>query len=203
MTDVITAIALLIASATPAPPLRSYFPPQTATYACRFGDQVRSMPLVDDNILESFAQALHIAGEPPLPISRADGATVVRFTWLRTFHAPIIVQLTVPGNGKGQVRTVRLSGFGGYDLGVVRNRVHRTVARDEAVAALAKADPAALIPAQPSCGPPGMDGARWLIERSDGTGYHLSERWSPREGAVRDVGIAMLRLAGLQGEALY
>lgn len=202
MTDVIT-VALLIASAMPVPPWRTYFPPQTATYACRFGDQVRYVPLVDDNILASLAKVLNIAEEPRLSTSRADGTVIIRFTWLRTFHAPIIVRLTVPKDGKGQVKVVRFSGLGGYDVGVVHNRMHRTVVRDEALATLAKADPALLVPPHPSCGPPGMDGARWLIERSDGTRYHLAERWSPREGAVRDVGVALLQLAGLHDEELY
>ncbi|WP_420143745.1 hypothetical protein [Sphingobium sp.] len=52
-------------------------------------------------------------------------------------------------------------------------------------------------------GPPGLDGAHWLIELSDADGLHFAERWSPRDGVVRDTGMALITLAGLAGEDIY
>ena len=199
---IITALLLPTAAVT-ANPARLYFPPQTATHRCQYGDKSHDVPLVNEGALGSFAQALTIAKEPPLLHAGKNGARVVRFTWLRTFHAPIVIRMTLPERGKGRIDTVVLSGLGGYDLGDIKTRRRIAVTHAQADPVLALADSAGLVPAKPFCGPPGLDGARWLIERRDDTGYHFAERWSPRNGAVRDTGIALLRLAGLDGEEIY
>jgi len=197
---IITALLLPTAVANPA---RTYFPPQTAIHRCQYGDKSQDVPLVDEGVLGSFAQALAIAKEPPLLHAGKDGARVVRFTWLRTFHAPIIIRMTRLERGKGWIDTVVLSGHGGYDLGNIKTRRRIAVTHAQADPILALANPAGLVPAIPGCVPPGMDGARWLIERRDASGYHFAERWSPRNGPVRDTGMALLRLAGLDGEDIY
>lgn len=196
-------IALLL-SATPAAaseplPLRRYFAPQTATHDCGF----QIIPLVNENGLTADAILLASAQEPSLLIPRTDGATILRFTWLRSFHAPIIIRLTVPRRGKGQVDMIRFSGLGGYDYGQMQDRKSRRVAQEEVADLLMAADPKSLVPATPFCGPPGADGASWLIERSDAGGHHFAERHSPRNGPVKDIGMALIRLAGLEGEDIY
>lgn len=200
-------IALLLSATpmtiTPAPSLRHYFATQTATHDCHYGDQVHTVSLIDDDILSSYATLLARAQEPSFLVPRPDGATIMRFTWLRSFHAPIIIRLTVPRQGKGRVEMIRFSGLGGYDYGQVKDRKSRTVNQGEIIALLADADPALLEPATPSCGPPGTDGARWLIERSDASGHHFAERWSPDDGVVKTAGMALIRLAGLEGEKIY
>jgi hypothetical protein len=180
-------------------PLRRYFAPQTATHDCGY----RLMPLVDENWLSSYAILLVGAQEPALLIPRTDGATILRFTWLRSFHAPIIIRLTVPRRGKGHVDIIRFSGLGGYDYGEAGDRKSREVTQEEVADLLAAADPKSLVPAKPFCGPPGVDGARWLIERSDADGHHFAERQSPRNEPIKDIGMALIRLAGLEGEEIY
>lgn len=200
-------IALLL-SATPmqvtnASPLRRYFAPQTATHDCRYGDRVYTIKLVDEDILSSHAVLLAHAQEPSLLTPRTDRATVLRFTWLRSFHAPIIIRLTVPGKGKGRIDMIRFSGLGGYDYGQVKDRKSRDVTHQEVAALLTATNAESLAPATPFCGPPGMDGARWLVERSDPAGHHFAERWSPSDGAVRAAGMMLIRLAGLESEEIY
>ena len=200
-------IALLL-SGTPTAinqtlPLRHYFATQTATHDCHYGDQVHTVKLIDDDILSSYATILARAKEPSFLTPRSDGATILRFIWLRSFHAPIIVRLTMPNQSKGRVEMIRFSGLGGYDYGQVKDRKSRAVDQGEVISLLADADPALLEPATPSCGPPGTDGARWLIERSDASGHHFAERWSPDDGIGRATGIALIRLAGLEGEEIY
>lgn len=196
-------IALLL-SATPmattqSTPLRYYFARQTATHDC--GSHI--MPLVDENSLALHAMLLARAREPSLLVPRTDGATILRFTWLRSFHTPIIIRLTVPRRGVGRVDMIRFSGLGGYDYGQVKERRNHNVTPQDVAALLATSDPALLVPASPYCGPPGLDGARWLIERSDAGGHHFADRWSPRNGVARATGMALIRLAGLESEEIY
>ena len=54
---------------------------------------------------------------------------------------------------------------------------------------------------------PGLDGATWIIEGVRetepfryATEYHYVQRWSPRPGPVRDLGLLFLRLAELEAE---
>ena len=39
----------------------------------------------------------------------------------------------------------------------------------------------------------GHDGARWVIEGMRGRNYHLVDRWSPRDGEVRAIGLSLLK----------
>ena len=200
-------IALLLASAPggggASSNVRAYFPPQTATYECRYGDDRVTRPMVDDTVLASFAEALAKAGEPALATPRDDGRTIVRFTWLRSFHAPIVLRLTVLPDGAGHLDMVRLSGLGGYELGSVEDRQRWDVASTDIAAVLQAADPARLRPVEPGCGPPGADGAGWLIERQDARGFQFASRWSPRDGVVREVGMLLLQLGGSSDEEIY
>lgn len=200
-------IALMVAGAAGGggAPLnvRTFFPAQTATYECRYGDHRVTRPLVEDAVLANFAEALVKAGEPTLATSRDDGRTIVRFTWLRSFHAPIVLRLTILPYDKGHLDMVRLSGLGGYALGTVEDRQRRSVAPTDIAAVLRAADPARLRSAGPDCGPPGTDGAGWLIERQDARGFQFVSRWSPGEGVVREVGMLLLHLGGLSDEEIY
>ena len=44
----------------------------------------------------------------------------------------------------------------------------------------------------------GLDGATWTIEGREGGRFHCIRRWSPRDGAFRDLGLLFLEFAGLQ-----
>ena len=51
----------------------------------------------------------------------------------------------------------------------------------------------------------GIDGAAWLVEARVGRRYHVVDRWSPRPGAFRSLGLTFMRIAGLptEGEDVY
>lgn len=43
----------------------------------------------------------------------------------------------------------------------------------------------------------GQDGAQWIIEGIKDRSYHIADRWTPRDGDVRDIGLALIDLAKL------
>lgn len=189
-------ITLLIAASPPA-----YFPEDLTkpTYRCSAdGDWV--VPFVDTGILAAYAEVLQIANERPIFRDRSSKhkgmARTVRFTWLRTFHAPVVIRIEIGENGKAQVFATRLSGQGGYSYGSIADQLSKSLSRDEIKKIMAMSGPNAFPPAHPHCGPPGMDGARWLLEGVGDAGYHFSEQWSPRNGDMRDLGVYMLELVG-------
>jgi hypothetical protein len=50
----------------------------------------------------------------------------------------------------------------------------------------------------------GTDGARWIIEAVEpSTGYTYINRWTPRDGPVREVGLHLLGLTGWKIDDVY
>jgi hypothetical protein len=39
----------------------------------------------------------------------------------------------------------------------------------------------------------GLDGSQWVIEGIKNGSYHLVDRWSPKDGEVRAIGMAMMK----------
>lgn len=44
----------------------------------------------------------------------------------------------------------------------------------------------------------GDDGAQWIIEGVKDGKYHLVDRWSPKDGQVRELGLMLLDMANLK-----
>jgi hypothetical protein len=49
----------------------------------------------------------------------------------------------------------------------------------------------------------GLDGAQWILEGASHDRYHITEWWTPSSGAVHDLGLKLIALAGLQSEPVY
>lgn len=41
----------------------------------------------------------------------------------------------------------------------------------------------------------GLDGAVWIVEVKQGGKYHLGERWSPKNGRIRNIGMHLIELS--------
>ncbi len=166
------------------------------------------MPVADAGTLASYAAFLTAAGEPALYTGQGkvalDGERVVRFLWLRTFHPPIVIRITFRKDKPPRLVAKRLTGMGGYDVGKVDLTIDRRLDGGEADrinVLLAKED--VFVSAPPSCGPPGTDGAQWMVEGVYAASYHFARAWSPRDGKVREIGMALLALAGWGDTKIY
>jgi hypothetical protein len=158
---------------------------------------------------EWYSKHLRAAGEPSLfeasRSPRPASVATYRFTWLRTFHHPVVIRVEV-GRGRGaRLIAKELSGYGGYGPGEVRRHRERKLSPDEARrlgSALARTR-LLTWPARDCNGLLGVDGSQWIVEARDRTGYHLVDRWSPERGPVREVGELMLGLTGWQYGEVY
>lgn len=197
--------SLLLAAATPA---TSYFPPSLAvpTPNCRDGLVVRKEPQVSAFEAQWFGKHLAAAGEPSLPQAAPAEGTTIRFTWLRTFHAPVTVRVVGLGSPTPRLVARQLSGHGGYDPGQIALRVDRPLTGPEAKQLIAIITEARPFPSGTETLPPctlGMDGAEWLMESINRRGYRFNKTWSPSNGGVRRVGMAMLTLTGWRVTPIY
>nr|QQZ49619.1 hypothetical protein JKL49_22365 [Phenylobacterium glaciei] len=162
--------------------------------------------IVDDIEAEWYQKFWRAAQEPSLYLaSRTSPKTTLtyRFTWLRTFHQPVIVRVDETADGGWRLRAKQLSGHGGYSPGGVQKVVDRRLSDAEA-AKLRLTMSASRVFEQPQIGcQEGTDGSRWLLEANDHGRYRYLNRWTPESGSVRETGLIMLGFTGWTFERVY
>jgi hypothetical protein len=185
-----------------------YFPPASAQPAtvCEYGDRRLQVPAVGEFEDRWFSRHLAAAREPSLyrlsQAARASGRVTLRFTWLRSFHAPVIVRVESDGDSHRLIAKV-LSGAGGYNPGEIERQTARPLSADEArrLRMLLSRNHFFDLPGS-SC-EFGCDGAQWIFERVDESGYRVLNRWTPRHGPSAEVGAYLLDLTGWRFEDMY
>lgn len=193
------------------PPPSGYFPLPADQPSIRCGwpipAQNARMVAVNGFEDEWFSKHLKAAGEPSLyRASRqphAAGMGALRFTWLPSFHHPVIVRIVWgPGQTPRLIATL-LSGAGGYAPGKVDKRIDRPLTKAESTTLRAMLVQTRVLEEPPTTCAFGVDGAEWVIENVGGSGYRLIKRWSPEKGGVHDLGMALLGLTGWRFDDVY
>jgi hypothetical protein len=154
----------------------------------------------DRFVRDWFSKQLAAMNEPS--ISCGKPGDVYRFTWLRTFHHPVAVRIAAQGDG-AILYAVELDGAGGYAPGKVLRKIERTLSSSEFkdLKILFSNSQFSLMPTTEDRA--GFDGSEWILEQSGKAGYHLVVRWTPENGAVRDIGNLFLSFTGWTFEEVY
>lgn len=161
---------------------------------------------------EWYAQQLRALGETPLSVASAPAGPVIRFTWLRTFHHPVVLRLERSPAGQWQLRTKIGSGAGGYDPGTLEHDTTVSISPESAEGELRQLTtdrfwtlPSQLPPIDRRTGQVngGFDGAQWILEVRDGTRYHFLDRWGPKAGIVHELGRHLMTLSGTDFGPVY
>jgi hypothetical protein len=199
----------------------SYFPTSLfeAVEPCNYGDGRTTDPVIDEFRSRWYSSHLQAAREPRLggetPPYEVNGLGVLRFTWLRSFDAPVIVRVEATADDGLRLTAKELSGAGGYDPGRIARRVERRLSTEEAaqLTNLLVGSRVLDLPPSDDCpivDDPGngdtfvvrADGAQWVIEANGSTGYRYVDRWSG-EGPVHDLGLHLLGLTGWIYDRVY
>lgn len=192
-------MAMLLAGPQP------YFPPQYEQPQVHCYIRGKARPIVSALERDWYSEHLRAANEPSLyDMARRGAADSLRFTWLPSFDAPVVVRVDGLAGPMPRLLAIRLSGQGGYEPGNVADRIDRMLPPAEAgdlKRRLVAANPFAIASAE--CDMGGTDGAQWLVERAIGHRYRLTVRWSPEHGPVRAAGMALLRLTGWKFKEIY
>jgi hypothetical protein len=114
-----------------------------------------------------------------------------RFLWLRTFHHPVAIRLDINPDGSGILTTKIASGAAGFNPGILRE--DRKIAMDQQQIRMfqTRVDQVGFWRLGPDTKPGGNDGAKWIIEGVKDGKYHLVDRWSPKTGAIRVLGLTL------------
>jgi len=213
MAESTIAISALAAFMILVPPLSAaqtaYFPPPypKRVAPCSPSPPSGGTPVVSEFENQWYSEQLSAAAEPSLfeaagnKARRAGGA--IRFVWLRSFHPPVIVRVEGVASPSSRLIAKQMSGAGGYKPGSISKQIDRKLLPAEAEM-LRRTLLRTRIFDQPAldCSM-GMDGAQWIVEGIDRTGYHFVDRWTPQRGQVRETGLAMLKLTGWTFKDVY
>jgi hypothetical protein len=159
-----------------------------------------AQPEVDRRAASSYASVLEAFGEQPLfSLSPPEGVECYRFIWLRAFARPVVLRLTVLKGGDGTL-VIKVGEAANPPLGdyqtvkLVREEKkrldQRAVGRFRSYVDLSDLY---TIPQYDT--KVGFDGAMWVFEAISYGKYHIVSRWSPKDGAVREVGTRLIYLA--------
>ncbi len=202
-----------LAQANPPPDPHPYFPPAAFETALLRGDTSRAV---------WYGCALAALAEPSLFETRNDTSALetYRFLWLRTFHRPVSVRLTIISEGNGVVVTKISDGQGGYKPGkLVTNRISEVsrVQVQDLLERLQRVDfwsmpteptQANATTRDPSSGGnvvalPPVDGAQWIVEGRKNGNYHVVDRWSPGNDTYAQLCKVLLQLGGVKEKDVY
>jgi len=151
-----------------------------------------------------YSQYLAAMNEPSLLFGEDGDIESYRFLWLRSFHHPVVVRLWRSG-GKKFLVVKQLDGVGGERTpGTLLINKTRPISEDEWERLLYLLEQSCFwkLPTKNSS-PEGEDGAQWLVEGSKEGHYHVVDRWSPKDGSYREIGIYLLKLAGFETDDVY
>lgn len=180
----------------------AYFPQalRATTLRCGlFGPGARR-EVMGEHTVGWYGKHLAAAGEAPL--FRSAGPSL-RFTWLRTSHAPLVVRLDTATDGAVTMTATELSGHGGYEPGTVARRIERRLTAEETAALARVLEETAVLKQAPANCKLGLDGAQWVVEAVGPDGYRFVDRQSPEKGPVRAFGLHLIGLTGWIYDSIY
>jgi hypothetical protein len=177
-------ILVLLSFASASPAQSRYFPPGS----------LGADPREDQFVYDWYSKQLQALDEPSLwALSKTQVGQSYRFLWLRTFHHPAAIRIDVSADGTSQLTVRMCSGAGGYDPGHLIQNDKTALTKQQTDWFLGKIEENGfwkLTSGDPS--PGGNDGSQWIIEGVKNGSYHMVDRWTPRDGPVRIIGLLML-----------
>ena len=146
----------------------------------------------------------HLRALEELPLSpKKDTVARYRFTWLRSSDRPVALRIDVMEDGSAIFVLKVADGKGGYEPGKVVRNENWKLDPQKLKAFKAIFDRAAFFEQPVAEDAAGVDGSRWLIEANLNGRYHIVSRWTPRTGAIRDIGLNLINMATADFSPIY
>lgn len=187
-TLLLTFIVAVTCGSTSSQESVQYFPPHA------FYD---SQPL-DAGVIRWYSKYLNALGEPSLWVaSKESERQRYRFLWLRTWDHPISIRVDRDDDESATLTLKVANGSSGGDepgrLDVVRTKKLTKKEFDAIADKFTASGFWTMASTEPSGG---KDGARWVLEATKNGRYSVVDRWSPKDGAIRDLALDFLKVSG-------
>jgi hypothetical protein len=137
------------------------------------------------------------AMKEPVVYSDSTNRQIIRFTWLRTFHHPVVVGMVNDG-GEVSLYWKTSSGAGGYDPGKLVTDRHKRIdiqQWDKMIQELERISFWRFPTNNPVFG---FDGAQWILEVKIDGKYHLIDIWTAGESKIGKFCLNLLSKTGLE-----
>lgn len=145
---------------------------------------------------KAYSKQLSAMNEPSLlELSKKSHLKIYRFLWLRTFHHPISIRLTIKGDGTGELVAKMTSGAGGYEPGVLETNNVLQITKQKVLDFQKQIEKIAFWEMKSKIELGGLDGARWIIEGVKDGKYHLVDRWTSQTKAIHEAVLMLLHLS--------
>ncbi|WP_435277121.1 hypothetical protein ACMAZF_09550 [Psychrobium sp. nBUS_13] len=155
--------------------------------------------------LDSFVQSWygkHLASMDEPSLANATNHEY-RFTWLPTFHQPMIFRISIEDE-KYIFYVKRTDGAGGYDSGRIVDNQKIKIPIETARNIISKLESDCQFWGQPTTlDTMGFDGSQWIFEASKKGRYHVVDRWSPDDGCFYEIGVELMSLSNLKINEIY
>ena len=129
--------------------------------------------------------------------------TMYRFTWLRTFHHPMVFRLTLNRDGTGTLLGKMADGAGGYKPGKLVKEVSVPLTIEEASLFETRLQDAEFWKMTARQSGLGTDGAEWIWEARKNGLYRLVDRWSASDSDLGKVALDLMKKSGLELGEIY
>lgn len=187
-----------------------YFPAQSLT---QMPPIAKEEGIIDTFWHQAISKRLYGLNEPVLS-NYYLGETIIRLTWIRSFHPLVVLRLTdnngknyLYENGYAQQRDSIKTTYGFYqekiNLIPIRNCIpisHKLYAK---IDSLLDSGQFYKMPSTEFV-PIGLDGSEWILEVHKKGKYHLIWRWSPETSDfIRKVGDNLLNMSSFRNEERY
>jgi hypothetical protein len=157
---------------------------------------------VDDLVRSWYSRQLRALEEPSLYPPK-QFTEIYRFTWLRTFHNPMVFRFTVHDDGAGTLIVKRTNGAGGYKPGVVDMRKDITLSKGQVDELKRNLDDMSYWEQPTKLKTRGMDGAQWIVEANANGKYMIVDRWSDSDPAIQAWGMQLITVSGVDVGEVY
>ena len=147
----------------------------------------------DDFKMQWYSAQLRALKEPSLlELAQNQESECYRFLWLRTFNHPVAVRVNVNRDGSAVLTTKVANGAGGYGPGVLIVNTSRKLTGEEEEKFLSRVNSVGFWSApNPVDDQTGTDGSQWVIEGVKASKYHVVDRWMPKAGPSRELGLLL------------
>jgi hypothetical protein len=171
---------------------KNYFPQEV------FDDRSR----LDDRVSNWYSKHLIALDEASL-YPATPNVEVYRFTWLRTFHNPMVFRVAVHVSGSGALTVKRTNGAGGYEPGVIDLRKEIALSNEqinqlkEALVKMSYWELPTRLKTE------GLDGAQWIVEANANGRYKIVDRWTGSDLEIQSWGMQLIKLSGVEVGEVY
>jgi len=156
-----------------------------------------------NNRIDSFRNAWYSkhlrAMREPVIYSDKTNKEVIRFTWLRTFHEPIVIRI-VNNNGFYSIYLKKTNGQGGYKTGILVVAEKNHLDSEKWNDIIKKLNESGFWKMPTNVPDFGLDGAQWVLEAKIGGKYHVVDRWAGYESEIGQFCLDLLKMTNLKIE---